>query len=600
MEDRVSIVTPDHIELDFELAGIGSRLLALILDQLLVGLLLVALVIMGLVTGIGGSVAKGSQWAGAWTAAMIVLLVFAVMWGYRILFEALHGGQTPGKKWTGIRVVRDDGLPVGWREAALRNLAVAADMLPPPACIVGGLMIVLSRRGKRLGDLLAGTMVVREDSGFEPRQRASRWGAAWIVRVERGRSRRGMMLGDVKIDTDQIQIIERFLTRRDSLPSLQRQTIAWRIARPFLSAMGEDPTDLAQRPDRFAVCERVLKDIMSRADATPQASSGATADDAADAKRRQWQTFDGKMTDFAKAGRRGLRRLGPDDLSEVMEEYRRLACDLARARSMGQSSAVVRHLNNIAVRAHNVLYGHIRSTERMSGIPWVKRFPIAVRAHLAAVVVSAALLFGPAVISYVAVQLHPALGYDLVAGGFLDFEPARPESLHEIPSLARPFVASSILTNNIQVTLLAFGLGLTAGVGTSLLLIFNGVHLGAVAGWMTAKGNSGALWGWIMPHGGTELLAITLSGGAGFVLARAIIAPGEFRRATALRQVAMNALIIELGVMVMLIFAGLIEGFVSPSRIGFTARIAVLVATLTFWVGYLSLVGLRSRGMSEE
>src|SRR5881296_2066143 len=451
MEERVSIVTPDHIELDFELAGIGSRLLALILDQLLAGLLLVALVIVGLVTGIGGSVATGSRWAGAWTAAMIVLVVFAVMWGYRILFEALHGGQTPGKKWTGIRVVRDDGLPVGWREAALRNLVVAADMLPPPACIVGGLMIVLSRRGKRLGDLLAGTMVVREDSGFEPRQRASRWGAAWIVRVERGRSRRGMMLGDVKIDTDQIQIIERFLTRRDSLPSLQRQTIAWRIARPFLSAMGEDPVDLAQRPDRFAVCERVLKEIMSRADATPQASSGASADDAADAKRRQWQKFNGKMTDFAKAGRRGLRRLGPDDLSEVMEEYRRLACDLARARSMGQSSAVVRHLNNIAVRA-----------------------------HLAAVVVSAALLFAPAVISYVAVQLHPALGYDLVAGGFLDFEPARPESLHEIPSLARPFVASSILTNNIQVTLLAFGLGLTAGVGTSLLLIFNGVHLGAV------------------------------------------------------------------------------------------------------------------------
>src|SRR5213593_4896273 len=151
MEDRVSIVTHDHIELDFELAGIGSRLLALILDQLLVGLLLVALVIMGLVTGIGGSVATGSRWAGAWTAAMIVLLVFAVMWGYRILFEALHGGQTPGKKWTGIRVVRDDGLPVGWREAALRNLVVAADMLPPPACIVGGLMICCRGAGRGSG-----------------------------------------------------------------------------------------------------------------------------------------------------------------------------------------------------------------------------------------------------------------------------------------------------------------------------------------------------------------------------------------------------------------------------------------------------------------
>src|SRR5438093_12047371 len=126
MEERVSIITPDHIELDFELAGIGSRLLALILDQLLVGLLLVALIIIGLVTGIGGSIATGSRWAGAWTAAMIVVLVFAVMWGYRILFEALGGGRTPGKKSTGIRVILDDGLPVGWSQEELRSRLGAA------------------------------------------------------------------------------------------------------------------------------------------------------------------------------------------------------------------------------------------------------------------------------------------------------------------------------------------------------------------------------------------------------------------------------------------------------------------------------------------
>jgi uncharacterized membrane protein SpoIIM required for sporulation len=94
-----------------------------------------------------------------------------------------------------------------------------------------------------------------------------------------------------------------------------------------------------------------------------------------------------------------------------------------------------------------------------------------------------------------------------------------------------------------------------------------------------------------MPHGGTELLAITLAGGAGFLLARAIIAPGEIRRAAALRRVAMPSLTIELGVMLMLVFAGVIEGFVSPSSIGFTARIAVLAATLTFWLGYLCFAG---------
>ena len=108
---------------------------------------------------------------------------------------------------------------------------------------------------------------------------------------------------------------------------------------------------------------------------------------------------------------------------------------------------------------------------------------------------------------------------------------------------------------------------------------------------MTAKGNSSSLWGWIMPHGGTELLAITLAGGAGFMIARAIIAPGEVRRATALKQIAIPALTIELGVMVMLVFAGLIEGFVSPSSIGFPARIAVLAASLVFWIGYLVTLG---------
>ena len=596
MDETVSIVTPDHIALDFELAGIGSRLLALILDGLLIAAALIVLIILGLIAGIGTAVSTGSASPAAWTTALVVLLVFATVWGYFVLFEARNRGQTPGKWWTGIRVVRDDGLPIGWREAALRNLVRAADILPPPACVVGGLMIMLSKRGKRLGDLLAGTMVVREDSAIDPALRTSRWGAAWIVRVETGRSRRGIMLANMNVDARQLEIIERFLARRSVLPAAQRQTIAWRIASPFLSAMGEDPEALSQRADRFEACERVLTAIMDRANAAPERLLEATTrEDAADAKRRQWREFSHKIAAFEKAGRRGLRRLNPEELTELMDDYRRLVCDLARSRSMGQDSAVVRHLNDIAVRAHNVLYGHVRHTDHMSGVPWVSRFPIAVRDHAAAVAVSACLLFGPAAISYLAVQLHPELGYDLVSGGFLDFEPARRESLHDIPSLARPIAASGILTNNIQVTLLAFGLGLTAGVGTSFMLIFNGVHLGAVAGWMTARGNSRALWGWIMPHGGTELLAITLAGAAGFILAKAIIAPGEVRRAAALGRVATSALIIELGVMAMLIVAGLIEGFVSPSSIGFAARIAVLAATLVFWAGYLSLAGLRSR-----
>jgi uncharacterized membrane protein SpoIIM required for sporulation/uncharacterized RDD family membrane protein YckC len=586
VKDRISIVTPDHIELDFELAGLGSRFLALIIDTVLIGVLIVILIIAAVALGIGALSLRSFN-ADSWVWAFAVLVYFLVTWGYFLFFEALNRGQTPGKKWTGIRVLRDDGLPVGWRESALRNLVRAADILPPPACIVGGLAIVLSKDGKRLGDLLAGTIVVTHDAQLEPTQRTSRWGAAWIVKVEKGRSRQGMMIGDTRVDASQLQIIERFLARRDSLLAGQRQTLAWRIASPFLAALGEDPIELAKRPDRFEVCEQSLKKIMALADSTPQTLVETVAEDAADAKRRQWREFNHRIDRFERAGKRSLWRLAPHELTGLMEDYRNLACDLARARSMGRNSAVVRHLNGIAVRAHGLLYGRILDLELQEKVALVKRFPLAVRRHLMAVGISALFLFAPAVISYIAVQTHPELGYDLVPTGFLDFQPARRESLHDIPSLARPIVASNILTNNIQVTLLAFGFGLTAGFGTALLLIFNGVQLGAVAGWMTAKGNSSSLWGWIMPHGGTELLAITLAGGAGFMIARAIIAPGEVRRATALKRIAIPALTIELGVMVMLVFAGLIEGFVSPSSIGFPARIAILAASLIFWIGYL-------------
>lgn len=78
--------------------------------------------------------------------------------------------------------------------------------------------------------------------------------------------------------------------------------------------------------------------------------------------------------------------------------------------------------------------------------------------------------------------------------------------MHGIPSITRPVAASQIITNNIQVTFLAFAFGITAGIGTTYLLIHNGIHLGAVMSWLYLQGNGKAFWGWIMPHSGTELL----------------------------------------------------------------------------------------------
>jgi uncharacterized membrane protein SpoIIM required for sporulation/uncharacterized RDD family membrane protein YckC len=591
MEEHISIITPDHVELDFELAGIGSRLLAFIMDQVLLylGILTILLLLLfaGAVNMFSGA---AQQWSGTIATTILVFVIFLLNWGYFVAFEALNKGQTPGKRWTGLRVVQDSGLPIGWREPTLRNFARIADIMPPPACFVGGLAILLSKRGKRLGDLLAGTMVIREDFGQTARGGTARWEAAWIARAEKGRFVKSIVLADMKIEASQMQMIKRFLERRDSLPLVQRQNLAWKIAQPFLKATGEDPADLETRSDRYIVCERVLSDILNRANAANRPDAAAKAD-TADTKREQWSAFDREIADIAKSGARGLRLLRPNHLVRIIASYRQLAGDVARARSLGRDSVLVRRLNNTAIRAHNVLYGYHRSRTRAGGPSWLVRFPIAVRAHAMAVMFSAVMTFGPSVITYVAVQLHPDLGYDLVPAGFLDFEPARDVSLHNIPGLSRPVAASTIMTNNIQVTLLAFGLGMTAGLGTCLILVTNGMQLGAVAGWMASRGSSRALWGWIMPHGGTELLAIVLSGAAGFILASALIAPGNVRRSVALSRVAKDALSIILGVMGMLVVAGLIEGFVSPSSIGYPARIAVLSITLAGWFLYLGLAG---------
>lgn len=126
-----------------------------------------------------------------------------------------------------------------------------------------------------------------------------------------------------------------------------------------------------------------------------------------------------------------------------------------------------------------------------------------------------------------------------------------------------------------------------------MLLIFNGVHLGSVAGWLTYQGQGRALWGWILPHGATELTAICLAGAAGYLLADAILAPGLRTRVAALRRAGRRALVIEVGCMVMLVFAGLIEGLVSPTEIPFAARVAILLLSLALWIAYFLGAGRR-------
>ena len=264
MDERIHIATPDHVSLEFELAGPGSRFSAYVIDFICNVLLIIAIIFVAYLSG-GVKLLRllarssGGNASVSWVLAALVLIIFLINWGYYVFFEALGRGSTPGKNRMGIRVIRQDGLPIGLREAALRNLVRAADMLPPPSYILGGLVMHFDAQGRRLGDMVAGTYVVVEKFDLAA-QGVS--GAAWVKRVEAGRSRQGLTLPRGTISAQQLGLIEQYLARSQELSEERRSQLVWQITEPLLPFLDEDQDALARSLGRTERCERLLLQIL--------------------------------------------------------------------------------------------------------------------------------------------------------------------------------------------------------------------------------------------------------------------------------------------------------------------------------------------------
>lgn len=156
--DHLTIETPEQIPLSFLLAGIGSRFLALAVDTLIQ---MVAFLIIGALALALGVATRESKGATSWVTAAIVLAIFVVWFGYFAFFEAVWNGQTPGKRYLHLRVIKDDGRPLGAFDSVGRNLLRIVDSIPG-IYAVGIVTALLSPKNKRLGDYVAGTVVVHE------------------------------------------------------------------------------------------------------------------------------------------------------------------------------------------------------------------------------------------------------------------------------------------------------------------------------------------------------------------------------------------------------------------------------------------------------
>lgn len=158
--NRITLQTPESVELEFTLAGIGNRALALLIDYIALGFTLIVFwVAWGIFTVIFIDAFGNVRNLGLWLFAIALFLNFAIYMGYFVFFEVLWQGQTPGKRYTKIRVIRDDGRREGIQQATLRSLLRPIDDI----MFIGAFLIMLTPKEKRLGDMAAGTVVVQEE-----------------------------------------------------------------------------------------------------------------------------------------------------------------------------------------------------------------------------------------------------------------------------------------------------------------------------------------------------------------------------------------------------------------------------------------------------
>lgn len=310
-----------------------------------------------------------------------------------------------------------------------------------------------------------------------------------------------------------------------------------------------------------------------------------------------------RLSELVEKAQRGrLASLTDDELQELGTLYRRAAADLARAQTRYATTnagrELVRSLNDLVLRAHTQVYS-APAPQPMRALHFLfYGFPAAFRRHWRPIALAAIFLFGPGLLAYAATVVNPELATLFVPEGAIEEVQKRAQKKIIVGWGARtefqgllssPEISSFIMTNNIRVTIMAVALGVTMGLGTALVLMSNGIMIGGLSGVATNENVDLLFWAVILPHGILELTAIAIAGGAGLVLARALYAPGDLPRRDAIRLAGVEAVQLLVGVTLMLVIAGLIEGFITPQPLQPLLKLAFALLTGIGLLIYLSL-----------
>lgn len=291
--------------------------------------------------------------------------------------------------------------------------------------------------------------------------------------------------------------------------------------------------------------------------------------------------------------RRDLAGLSDEELGDLGRLYRQATGDLALAQRDFPQHAVAEYLNSLVARAHAQIY-------QAEPLRWqqVRRFfshgfPALYRTFLPYTTVAFLLFAVPALVAFLVVagradRIYAVLG---PAAAELERTVEHGRTWTDLAPGIRSAAAAGIMTNNIQVMFVTFAGGVTAGLLTAWVLVQNGLVLGAVFGLLFAHGMAPVLTEFVVGHGFIELSVIFLAGGCGLAMGDSLLRPGLDTRREALRRRAQDSVLVILGCVPLLVIAGLIEGFISPSQLPLAIKLAVGLGTGTALYAYWLFAG---------
>ena len=304
-----------------------------------------------------------------------------------------------------------------------------------------------------------------------------------------------------------------------------------------------------------------------------------------DKRKPYWQRLEELLERSTKEGFKSLTR---PELQELSLLYRQIAADLAALREDPGSVHFALYLNQLLARAHNTIYSAPRASASALLNYFRQVFPVTFQRNLGYCAAAFLIFLGSALVGAALTYHDPDFKVKILGPEMVQTIEHHQMWTHSIVGI-KPSASSAIMTNNMSVAFTTFAAGITFGVGTIYMMIFNGLLIGVIGVACWLAGMSLPLWSFVAPHGVLELPAIFIAGGAGLRLAAGLLFPGYLPRREAVSRAGNEAVRLLMGVVPMLVIAGLIEAFVSPTslavalKFAIAASLAILLAAYLFW-----------------